>query len=118
MAGKPGWHNTFHDTYYAPIHYGDITNGMGHRVGTLPEHTNITKREMNDIFRPEDKMQAQAPTCPLCFEDHTKENPCDELEIKKEILKARIIGVLTELEEQDMLFSEAVDEVKNLVDWF
>jgi hypothetical protein len=71
-------------------------------------------------------MQAQAPICPFCFDDHSSLDSCDVRELKKRVVSDRIQSVRQEIFNHtyvdgggQFLTTVGVElaEIKRLVEW-
>lgn len=56
-------------------------------------------------------MEAQAPICPYCCDDHSSLNECEERELKKVILKNELKILV------DDLSNEKIKRFERMIDW-
>lgn len=63
-------------------------------------------------------MQAQAPICPYCNDDHSSLTQCDPRELKKVVLKTKFDKLMEILEPKSEKFRpEGIDTFKRMIDW-
>lgn len=56
-------------------------------------------------------MEAQAPICPFCGDDHSSNSECSEKDLKKVILKHELKTLV------DDLSNEKIKRFERMIDW-